>query len=266
MAEDERVEMPQQKPLHQHMRRSDGVLNACAGVRWLICCVWVLISSLMWTAPLTAQTVHDAGQWSAIFAQGSVFAEDEGDDRLKWWFDGHYRLLDDANGFNQSIVRPGVGWSLSERTTAWVGYGWIRTSPLVSDEFDEHRLWQQLTWAESYEPFTLALRSRLEQRFVETGDDTGWRFRQLFRLQHDLPAFPRLTLVGWDELFLNINDVDYGPEAGFDQNRVFVGIGWKCRPENRWRVEIGYLNQVIYNPGRADRVNHILSVNLYCSP
>ncbi len=219
-----------------------------------------------WTSHLAAQTVHDAGQWSAIFAQGSIFADDEGENRLKWWFDGHFRLLDDAGGFNQSIVRPGLGWSLTERTTAWVGYGWIHTSPISFDEFDEHRIWQQLTWSESYEPFKLALRSRLEQRFVETGDDTGWRFRQLIRLQHNLPAFPRLMLVSWDELFLNINDVDFGAESGFDQNRVFVGVGWKRRPENSWRIEIGYLNQVIYNPGGADRINHILSVNLFCNP
>ncbi len=175
------------------------------------------------------------------------------------------RLLDDSGGFNQSIVRPGVGYSLSERATIWAGYGWIRTSPLASTDFDEHRIWQQLTWSRTSDLLKFAYRSRLEQRFVETGDDLGWRFRQLVRAQHELPSFPHLTLVTWDELFFHLNDTDWGAESGFNQNRVFAGFGWKCDLQSRWRTEIGYLNQAINVPGRNDRNHHIVSINFYHS-
>jgi hypothetical protein len=207
----------------------------------------------------SSQTIADSGQWTALFSQGDI----ENSSQWKWWFDGHLRLSDDADGFHQSILRPGIGWSLSDNLAVWAGYGWIHTSPLTGDDFDEHRVWQQLTWSRGNEVRTLALRSRLEQRFLETGNDTGWRFRQLVRIQNHLPELPRLSFVTWDEVFLHLNDTDWGAASGFDQNRAFVGVGWKLQTNSRLRTEIGYLNQVIDRPSGTDRVNHILSINFY---
>lgn len=212
------------------------------------------------TDPVRGQDVADTGLWTAFFAQNDLGGDSS---PLKWWFDGHLRFLDDTDGFHQSIVRPGVGWKLSDELVAWGGYGWIHTEPVAGDDFEEHRLWQQLTWSRSFEDWTLALRPRLEQRFLETGDDVGLRFRQNVRLQHDLPDLPRLTFVAWDEIFFHLNDTDWGAEAGFDQNRVFVGFGWKFHPDDRVRTEIGYLNQTIDSPTGADRVNHLLSINFF---
>ena len=205
-----------------------------------------------------AQVTDDGGAWLALFSQGDV-----GESRFRWWFDGHARFLDDTDGFNQSIVRPGFGYALTDHAAVWAGYGWIRTSPLVGPDFDEDRVWQQLTWSRRHEALTLALRSRLEQRFIETGSDTGWRIRQLVRLQHGLPASQHFTLVAWDELFIHLNDTDWGAESGFNQNRVFVGLGWTPGPKAKWRTEIGYLNQFIRRKSAGDRYNHILSVNWF---
>ena len=218
----------------------------------------VLLLVLSGTA--RSESVHDGGLWTALFSQGDVGACDG---PLKWWFDGHMRFLDDADGFNQSLFRPGLGWSLSENLTVWGGYAWIHTSPLAGSDFDEHRIWQQLTWSEGNELWTFALRPRLEQRFVETGDDVGLRFGQLVRVQRQLPSRPGLSVVMWDEIFYNLDSSDWGAESGFDQNRAFAGFGWKHQPDSRLRTEIGYLNQTIETPFGPDRANHILSVNFY---
>ena len=232
--------------------------------------VWIL-SGFVWGSlslnqQAAGQSVDDAGLWFATFAQDKFKTAWNESGRLKWWFDGHLRFLEDASGFNQSIVRPGIGWELNERSTLWCGYGWIRTSNLSGNDFDENRIWQQWTWSKSYEPLKVALRSRFEQRFVETGDDTGLRFRQFFRVQHNLPNYPRLLLVAWDELFYNLNDTDWGAESGFNQNRAFAGVGFKPNNGCRWRMEVGYLNQTIENPGGQDRNNHILAFNFFRSP
>ena len=95
------------------------------------------------------------------------------DSQWKWWFDGHLRFLDDTDGFHQSIVRPGIGRKIGGNWTGWAGYGWIHTSPILGDDYDEHRLWQQLAWSHNLGPWTFALRHRLEQRLGETGDDLG---------------------------------------------------------------------------------------------
>ena len=211
-----------------------------------------------------AQSVNDSGVWFAGFGRGHIASERT--DRLMWWFDGHARYFDDTDGFGQSIVRPGIGYTLSDGVTAWAGYGWIRSSPATAGDFDEHRIWQQLTWTESLDCLTLGFRSRLEQRLVETGDDTGLRFRQLVSWRQPFACDARYSFVLWDELFIHLNDTDWGANTGFDQNRTFVGIGVKQKPDSRWRVEVGYLNQHINRRGRDDLTNHLLSVNLFRSP
>ncbi|MEQ8838079.1 MAG: DUF2490 domain-containing protein, partial [Lacipirellulaceae bacterium] len=96
----------------------------------------------------SAQAVDDAGYWTAVLAQGDLQAFDSQEDRMKWWFDGHFRLLEDTDGFNQSIIRPGVGWTLNPNHSVWAGYAWIRTTPLSREDFDENRIWQQWIWTE----------------------------------------------------------------------------------------------------------------------
>jgi hypothetical protein len=226
---------------------------------WILFVLWACWANAM----AIAQPTADTGEWFALFAQGDLERVRGDSPNLKWWFDGHLRLLDDTGGYNQSILRPGVGAKISERSVAWVGYAFIHTNPLSGIEFDEHRLWQQITWSETQGPWTLALRSRLEQRFLETGDDLGWRFRQLVRVQRSLAPFPRLSLVGWDEAFFHLNDTDFGANAGFDQNRAFAGLGFKRNPDGKGRVEFGYLNQAIDVPSGNDRTHHLLSINVF---
>lgn len=212
------------------------------------------------------QAVSDAGQWNALLTQGDLNAFGWESDKLKWWFDGHLRLLDDAGGFNQSIVRPGIGWQLTERSTVWAGYAWINTSTPSGLEFDEHRIWQQWIWSKGFDVWKFAHRSRFEQRLIETGHDLGLRFRAFFRTQHNLPSRPKMTLVWWDEIFYHLNDTDWGAESGFNQNRAFAGVGYQPSPDCPWRVEVGYLHQVIEASAANDRNHHILSVNIFGNP
>jgi hypothetical protein len=212
--------------------------------------------------PTSAQVIDDGGQWTALFAQDKFTPES----RLRWWFDGHYRLFDDSDGFGQSIVRPGIGLDIGDKSALWAGYGWIRTSPIQGNDTDEHRIWQQWTWSQAADPFTFAARTRLEQRLVESFDDTGLRLRQFVRAQKDLGLCSKHTFVVWDELFIAFNDTDWGQRSGFDQNRAFVGFGFKRHHASNWHVEIGYMNQTVNQRGPADRSNHILAVNVFRSP
>jgi hypothetical protein len=223
----------------------------------------VLLAAYLAPAIASAETVNDEGLWVALFSQGNLHENECSCHTVKWWFDGQLRFLDDTDGFHQSLIRPGVGVTLNDNVTLWAGYAWIHTEPVTGQAFDENRLWQQATWSHDVHGVTLALRSRLEQRWVETGDDVGLRFRQQVRLNHDLPALPGLSLVAWDEIFFHLNDTDWGAEAGFDQNRAFAGFGWKHTPESRLRTEIGYLHQMIDNASSPDRSHHLLSINFF---
>lgn len=220
-----------------------------------------LLLLLCCNSTATAQQINDGGAWFALLSQGDI--KQAPNDRLKWWFDGHLRFFEDTDGFGQSIVRPGIGYRM-DNWTLWQGYAWIRTEPASNDGIDEHRSWQQLTGSKEIGPYKFALRSRLEQRFVETGDDVGWRYRQFLRFQKKLSD--RHLFVVWDELFFGLNDTDWGAEAGFDQNRVFVGFGMKSHRFTKLRTEIGYLYQHVSVPRGADVNNHLISINLFRSP
>lgn len=207
-----------------------------------------------------AQTLDDTGLWFAAFGNGKFPACNE-DSQLRWWFDTHYRLRDDAGGFNQSIVRPGIGYALTEEQAVWAGYGWIHTSPILGGDVDEHRFWQQWTSTPARGDWRFLHRGRFEQRWAESGDDVGLRWRQLARGQRIISQCPQWSFVIWDELFFHLNDTDWGNEAGLDQNRAFIGVGFKRSPSARVRTEIGYLNQYLNRQGGLDGMNHILSVN-----
>ena len=67
----------------------------------------------------------------------------------------------------------------------------------------------------------------------------------------------------WHELFINMNDTDFGAEAGLGQNRAFVGFGFEPLESSDGRIEVGYLLQSINLPGKNNRQNHILSLNYF---
>lgn len=212
----------------------------------------------------SAQTLDDTGLWFAAFGNGEIESTEDWATPLRWWFDAHLRLRDDSDGFNQSIIRPGLGVAVAEEQVLWAGYAWINTTPTNDGEnFNEHRFWQQWTATPSVGDFKFLHRSRLEQRWVETGDDVGLRWRQFARAQRILTQCPEWSLIAWDEVFFHLNDTDWGADAGLDQNRAFIGVGYKSCPHAPVRTEIGYLNQYINNQGGTDGMNHILSINFF---
>ena len=60
------------------------------------------------------------------------------------------------------------------------------------------------------------------------------------------------ALAAYDEAFVVLNDRRNGPQAGFDQNRAFLGINRALTIHVR--VEVGYVNQFI---DASDEMNHI---------
>lgn len=224
---------------------------------------WLLLAAAACPAVASAQTLDDTGLWFAAFGNGEVETRDGDSTPIRWWFDAHYRLRDDAGGFNQSIVRPGLGVEVEEDQVLWAGYAWIRTSPVLGEDFDEHRFWQQWTATPSIGDYRFLHRSRFEQRWFETDDNVALRWRQLFRVQRVLSSCPEWSLIGWDEVFFNLNDTDRGIDAGFDQNRAFVGVGYRRCPHAPVRTEVGYLNQLVNSQGGVDSMNHILSINFF---
>ena len=209
-----------------------------------------------------AQTVDDGGVWLGWFAQGKLGAADTDLGRYRFWLDVQDRQRDEGRHFDQLLLRPGLGYALTDRLTLWAGYAYIATDPVRRDEFGENRLWQQLTWNAPTEGFTLQGRARLEERFVETDGDTGYRLRLLGKAMVPLNQDKSLFVSLWDEAFWDLNDTDWGERTGFRQNRAFAGLGFELDAAPKVWIEVGYMNQWIDRRG-ADKENHVLSISLF---
>lgn len=225
---------------------------------------WAVAATLALAVPPAgaSQLRHDEGLWLVILGQGKLPAPASQSSRLRWWFDGQVRFLEDTDGFHQSLVRPGVGYSIAGSVTAWLGYAWIHTTTLAGATFDEHRVWQQLTWSPRLSGWSLSSRTRLEQRFFSDSSDTGWRLRQFIKAAHPLALHPRLGFAAYDEAFLDLNDTDFGADDGFAQNRLFAGLSWRLDTAGHLVAEAGYLNQILRSSGGSTPMNHLLSLHL----
>ena len=212
------------------------------------------------------QALVDEGIWTAYFSQGELNGPRIQSDNSLWWLDAHWRYSGDEFLFTQGIIRPGIGKRLNDENSIWAGYAWIGEQ-IPDFDIHENRFWQQWMTTRQRGDVAFQFRSRLEQRFVSAGAQVGWRFRQLVRAQKSLKHYPNLLWVAWDEIFFHLRDTDWGAVTGYNQNRVFVGMGRMPHKRSPWRTEIGYLYQQIDVPeDGADLSNHILSVNFYFNP
>ena len=203
---------------------------------------------------------EDWHTWGAVIASGHP---SESMPNLAFWLEGQGRFNDDTSRFNQGILRTALGYRLSERAVVYGGYGYIPNNPPNNpDNVVEHRLYQQLSFGTVQLPFNVSMssRTRLEQRTIEGADDTGWRFRQFLKWTRPTGFHDKLYWSVWDEIFINLDDTDWGANDGIDQNRVFAGMGVHVTPKAR--AEVGYMNQLVRRTGRSDASNHILSLTL----
>jgi hypothetical protein len=220
---------------------------------------WTMLVLL--TAVVPAQTVDDGAVWMAWLAQGRLADGESTPGRLRWWLDAQQRQRDEGEHADLSLLRPALGYALTDRMTLFAGYAWIATDPPRRDEFVEHRAWQQLTWNLPLWGLTVQSRTRLEQRFVETDGDTGWRLREFVKTTVPLTRDKDWFVSLWDELFWDLGDTDWGQRTGFRQNRAFAGLGAFLDAAHRVSVEVGYLNQWVDRRG-DDKLNHVLSIML----
>jgi hypothetical protein len=164
--------------------------------------------------------------------------------RAQFWFDTQLRR---GRQHTDLILRPAIGIVIRPWVNLHVGYAW--TPRFQTDPWEvrhEHRIWEQVTFniASSFRFGTL-LRTRLEQRFRQGEDDVGWRIWQLLRFGYKFSDGKPFGLVLQDQVFFNLNDKEWGRDAGFDQNRLFFGPTFDITGYGR--IEVGYMFAVFNN-------------------
>jgi hypothetical protein len=190
--------------------------------------------------PSTGKEVQDREMtWLAYFNQ-TRFTKRSG-----LWFDGHMRLSDSE--IHTMIGRAGYIYYFSDNARFSTGYAYI-SQPGHNGAADakEHRPWQQIQWFDKRSWFSMSQYIRLEQRFRKVGDSDydflSHRVRLNFSMTIPLtkkevaPKTPFIFLS--DELFVNAGkNIVYNY---FDQNRLFIGVGYQFTP--KLNAHLGYLN------------------------
>lgn len=178
--------------------------------------------------------------------------------------------LDGDGHIDQLILRPAVGYQLTENLSLWQGYAWIGNFnqphvPPSPSFFEESRIYQQVLYSRKFDSFKIASRTRLEERWIEHVDGTAVRFRTALRGMYSLPMAPEWALVVSDEIFINLNTVGTrGPGSGFDQNRVFVGVNRTF--SKYFNMDVGYQNQLLNSraiPNLANQMNHMVLLQFF---
>lgn len=207
----------------------------------------------------SAATEHDPGVW-AIFSTADTFESDGSPNRWQYAFDAQARYFDIGSGVNQWLVRPAIGYKLTDNMNAWVGYARLRSRAASGRVADENRYWQQLDWrAGQWRGGQLSMRVRLEQRDIDLGDDIGVVLRLMARYVRPFAGESNKSLVIGLEPFVDLRDTDWGGDSGIGQNRVFIGVSQPFG--GKLTLEYGYMNQYIWRDGRDDQVNHLALFN-----
>jgi hypothetical protein len=209
-------------------------------------------------APVCAAE-EDTQLWTAAVAMVDV-PRGEGRPPLVVSADVQYRYFGNVSRLGQNQVRAALGIRVNKTTVLSQGYVYTRSSPSPGVVTHEHRPFQQAMFriAGNGKGPTVIGRARLEERFLEGSGDMALRARQWVRA--NVPLGRGFVAIGTGEVFVNVNSADWGPRRGFDQLRLFGGIGVPVA-RGLW-IETGYMNQYVSRPARADRMNHNISLTL----
>lgn len=218
---------------------------------------FIYISAAAWFAVVPGAAIaaeEDTQIWSQTVAQGPISGD------VVYHAELQSRFGNDVSEVAQLLIRPAIGVRVNGRISVYQGYAYVRT-PQAMGETIEHRSFQQLNWSLG-QPGGVALsaRTRLEQRWLSNGEDTGHRLRQMIRAAVPLQRGKGPALLGWSEGFFALNGTDWGARGGLDRVRTFAGV--EVPVSGRITVEAGYLNQYV----RRAQMHHVGMLALMLRP
>jgi hypothetical protein len=225
----------------------------------------------LFTASANAQQ-----QFSGWLASFNTYKLDK---KLSLHFDAQLRSTDELQHVQTVLLRPGLNVHFSKKVIGSFGYGFIQNRRMISNvtgEAVENRVWQQLLVNQKIKNISSAHRFRLEQRFLpvskivnntlqQDGNKYANRFRYFTRnvipLNHQKTFSKGLFAGIQDELFFNVGNASAVNGKTFDQNRLFLSIGYRISP--KMDIETGYMNQYISGRNNNFINNHILQIGAY---
>ena len=197
---------------------------------------------------------QDVQVWNAVVLEHALTA------KIPATLEFGGRLVDDAGRLGVVLVRPTIGYRVSDNLTVSLGYAYFRTVNRGRPDASENRVFQQVNWRiGSIGRATLLSRFRLEQRRFAGAHDLGWRMTARIRMRIPIEGKRASIMLSHEQIYA-LNTTDWGARAGFDQMRNFVGVNLPL--SEAVMLETGYQNRYQIRQGVADRIDHIIPVTL----
>jgi hypothetical protein len=176
-------------------------------------------------------------------------------DRWRLSEEGTVRFSDKRNGLYEIESNTLLGYRLNKVVTLWAGY--THNPQYFGGDFTimEHRAREQVT----FDGFAmigkgkLNGRIRLEQRWRDGLDGTGWRVRPY--LKYSLPIAGKTALNLSTEPFFNLDTTAFQKQSGLERVRNLVTVSTPLT--RNLTGEVGYMNQygfVRNGPDTSDNI------------
>lgn len=171
------------------------------------------------------------------------------------------RFSDNRSGLYEIENSLLLGYKLSKKVTAWAGY--VHNPNYNAGDFTvmERRAREQIT-VDNFAKIgavSLSGRLRLEQRWRDGIDGTGWRTRPYLKASLPLGGKTAPTLNLTEEAFINLNNTSFQSKDGLERLRSAISLSMPV--SKVVKLEAGYLNQHRFVTNGPDTDDHALTVS-----
>ena len=171
-----------------------------------------------------------------------------------------WRFSDKRSGLYEIESNTLLGYRLNKVVTVWAGY--THDPQYSGGDFTvmEHRAREQVTFDSFADlgPGKLTGRVRLEERWRNHVEGTGWRVRPYLR--YSLPVFGQTALNFSTEPFFNINATPFQKQSGIERVRNLVTVSTPLT--KAISGEVGYMNQHGFVRGGPDSSDNVAYLGL----
>jgi hypothetical protein len=198
---------------------------------------------------------QDFNVWTGQFATIDIDRRDRVFVRLE----AQERFTNDADRLGQLLLRPAVGYRISDTVSLVGGYAYVLTNPPGPGEVNEHRIFQELNvrLLKTAGGTTLDSRTRFEQRLFEEDGKAALRLRQFVQLRAPISAKNKAVI--YTEPFVALNETPLQRD-GLALWRNFAGISVPLN--DKIEMVPGYLNQYVFRNG-DNRIDHTANINVF---
>jgi hypothetical protein len=174
------------------------------------------------------------------------------DERWAAAFQVENRVADNITQFDELILKPGGYYRFSKLLKFGLGYKYQKKH----EKSNEQDIWQELYFTPSGLKWSWTHQVRLEERFIDDLNGVIPRLRYLVHIKHPLGTTGNRYFAFSEAVRFNLTDKGAGPVAGFEQNRIYFGVGFKTT--RRLNIELGYLWRYERKREGPDASDHVI--------